>query len=95
MKTIQPISIWKPGGTKDATILNAFVIADNIKDAAQFYFQLLTENKEAIAEGNLTMNGDDYQSWTENEQAWDFVAQKLGVVITGDAIINQVNQENQ
>lgn len=86
MKTIQPISIWKPGGAKDATLLNAFVIGDNIKDTAQFYFQLLTENKENIAEGNLTMKDEVYENWTLNEQAWDFVAQTLGVVITGDHV---------
>lgn len=86
MKTIQPISIWRPGGAKDATILNAFAIGDNLKDSAQFYFQMLTEQKENIAEGNLTMTGETYQNWSDNNQAWDFIAQSLGVVITGDVV---------
>lgn len=86
MKTIQPISIWRPGGHKEAVILNSFVIGDNIKDSAQFYFQLLSEDKQNIAEGNLTMTGETYQAWTQNEQAWDFVANSLGVVITGDVV---------
>jgi hypothetical protein len=37
-----------------------------------------------LSQGNLIMNGDDYQAWETNEYAWSWVAGKLGVVITGE-----------
>lgn len=86
MKTIQPIQIWKNGGLKEALILNSYVVSDNIKDSATFYYALLNENKENIAEGNLSMGGDDYKLWQENTYAWDWIANKLGIIIKGDYI---------
>jgi hypothetical protein len=86
MKTIQPVQIWKSGSLKEAIFLNSYVVSDNIKDSAVFYYSLLNENKENLAEGNLTMGGDDYQGWEQNEYAWDWIASQLGLVITGDEL---------
>lgn len=93
MKTIQPIQIWKNGGLKEAFILNSYVVSDNIKDSATFYYSLLSDNKENLAEGNLTMSGDSYQGWEQNNYAWDWVANQLGLVITGDYVENQENTD--
>ena len=93
MKTIQPIQIWKNGGLKEASILNSYVVSDNIKDSATFYYALLNENKENLAEGNLSMGGDAYQGWEQNEYAWDWIAGQLGLVITGDYVEPTENKD--
>lgn len=85
MKTIQPIQIWKSGALKEATLLNSYVVSDNLVDSALFYYSLATAASEALAEGNLTMSGADYQAWEQNEYAWQWVATQLGLTITGDA----------
>lgn len=83
MKTIQPIVIWSLGQVKQGTILNSYVVSDNLVDAATFYFSISSDS-EMLSQGNLIMNGDDYQAWETNEYAWSWVAGKLGVVITGE-----------
>lgn len=86
---IQPIQIWKNGSLKEAAWLNSFVISDNLKDSASFYYSLssLTQEgnpSEILAEGNLTMIGDDYQSWETNPYAWSWVANKLGLTLINE-----------
>ena len=84
MKQIQPIAIWGQGSTKDATILNAYVVNLQLNQSATFYYQLLSAEKETLAQGNLTMDGDAYQDWQQDEFAWDWVASQLNLTIVGD-----------
>lgn len=86
MKTIQPISIWDAGQNKQATILNAYVVNLQLNQSATFYYQLLSAEKETLAQGNLTMDGDAYQDWQQDEFAWDWVASQLNLTIVGDWI---------
>lgn len=85
MKTIQPIVIWSLGQVKQGTLLNAYVVADNLKDSATFYFSINSDT-EALSQGNLVMQGADYEGFVSNEYAFDWVAGKLGVTITGDFV---------
>lgn len=88
MKTIQPISIWDNGELKQATVLNAYASTVNLGKSATFYYSLHTTDGGMIngmlAQGNLDMTGDDYQAWSEDQYAWDWVAATLKLVITGD-----------
>lgn len=83
MKTIQPIVIWSLGQVKQGTILNAYVVSDNLKDSATFYFAIQSDN-EVLSQGNLVMTGEDYDGFVSNDYAYSWVAGKLGVTITGD-----------
>ena len=84
MKTIESISIWDAGQNKQATILNAYVVHLQLNQSATFYYQLLSAEKETLAQGNLTMDGDAYQDWQQDEFAWDWVASQLNLTIVGD-----------
>jgi hypothetical protein len=86
MKTISPINIWKNGSLEEAVFFNLYVVNDNVKDQAVFYFSLLNGSKTSLAEGNINMSGDDYQGWEQNEYAWNWAAGKLGLTITGDYV---------
>lgn len=95
MKQIQPLSIWGQGSTKDAIILNAYVVHLQLNKSATFYYALLSEAKETLAQGNLTMDGDAYQDWQQDEFAWDWVASQLNLTIVGDWVEPIVAEEIQ
>lgn len=81
MKKVQPIEIWKDGSLRMVTTFRAYVVTDNLIDYAIFYYALGTDSSETLAEGHLTMNGPDYQAWEQNEYAWQWVANQLGLTI--------------
>lgn len=83
MKTIQPISIWDNGKVQEATILNAYCINDNLINSATFYYTLSSESLQQLAQGNLTMQGQDYDDWQTNDYAYDWIAEQLNLVIIG------------
>jgi hypothetical protein len=86
MKTIQAVPIWNNGSSKNATILNAYSVSDNLTDSATFYYALLSSTLEQLAQGNLTMSGADYQAWQQNTFAWDWIASELNLTITGEYV---------
>ena len=91
MKTISPVTSWANGQATEATVLNAYVINDNLVSSATFYYALLSENEdgtigEGVAQGNLTMTGEPYTTWQTNGQAWDYVATSLNLTIIGDYV---------
>lgn len=90
MKKIEPINIWINGETKVAEFLNANGVNVTLGVSATFYWQLFTKvidsegNEvigESISQGNLTMQGEDYQSWNQDIFAWDWIASQLNLVI--------------
>ena len=91
MKKIQPIQVWTNGQVQSATWLNAYVINDNLKDSATFYYSVNASSDDidapgaALSDGNLTMNGDAYQNWNAdpdiNDAAYQWVATTLGLTI--------------
>jgi hypothetical protein len=44
---------------------------------------------QQLAQGNLTMSGDDYSAWEVDNYAWDWIAGQLNLVITGDYVAPQ------
>jgi hypothetical protein len=86
MKTISPVQSWTNGQSVQATILNAYAVNVALGTSAIFYYCLLDDKQVMVAQGNLTMNGDDYQKWSVDSYAWDFIASKLKLTITGDYV---------
>jgi hypothetical protein len=86
MKQIETIQIWDNGQTKEAIKLNAHAVNVNLGKSAVFYYSLLSESNETLAQGNITMDGDAYQAWDNDDIAWSFIAGKLNLVIIGDYI---------
>jgi hypothetical protein len=91
MKLINEVSIWDNGSQKKATILNAYVVNLILNQSATFYYGLSAQNEdgligETLTQGNLSMSGDDYAQWVIDNDAWDYIAKSLNLVITGDYI---------
>jgi hypothetical protein len=86
MKTIEAVQIWDNGQVLEATILNAYCINDNLSTSGTFYYSLLSDAQQQLAQGNLTMTGEDYQAWQTNDYAYDWVAAQLNLTITGDYV---------
>lgn len=92
MKQIQPIQVWKNGEEKQANTFNLILINDDLKSSATFYYQLLASSldeegnvsSEQLADGNVSMSGEDYQNWDDsNDGAYSFCAGKLNLTIVG------------
>jgi len=92
MKSIEPVQAWKNGEQLEANLLNAIIIRDNMQDFAEFYYSLNAggEGTEAmplvigqvVAEGNLTMDGENYLAWdNSNEAAYIYIAEKLNLTL--------------
>jgi len=92
MRKIQPITAWKNGEQLEANLLNAYIINDNLQSSCSFYYSLNAggEGTEALplvigqtlAEGNITMSGQDYLDWdNSNEAAYVYIAEKLNLTL--------------
>jgi len=91
MKTIEAVSIWDNGTVQQATILNAYAVNVTLNTSATFYYSLMAQNSEGfvggiLAQGNLTMTGEAYTDWTVDNYAWDWIAEQLNLVITGEYV---------
>jgi hypothetical protein len=92
MRKIQPVQAWKNGEQLEANLLNAIIINDNLATSCSFYYSLNaggegTEampliNGQVVAEGNITMDGDNYLNWDgENNFAFTYIAEKLNLTL--------------
>jgi len=89
MKQIQPVSIWYNGSFTNANIFNLYVINDNLSTSATFYYALysgtIDELGTKLAEGNLVMDGFDYNAFTtspdSNAYAYQWGATQLNLTI--------------
>lgn len=87
MKTIVPVLIWDNGQNVPALYLMAFSSNVTLGVSANFNYSLLDENQIRIRGGSLLMQGEAYQQWSsDDEYAWDWIAQQLNLTITGDYI---------
>lgn len=91
MKTIEAVSIWDNGQTQTATVLNAYAVNVSLNTSATFYYSLMAQTAEGnvsnqLAQGNLTMTGEAYTDWTVDNYAWDWIAEQLNLVITGEYV---------
>jgi hypothetical protein len=89
MKVIEPVNIWNAGGSKEAIYFDLVCKYDDLKDYATFYYYLYASDMELLASvgGNqpaLTMTGDIYFGWTDNEYAYDWAANELNINIVAD-----------
>ena len=92
MKQIQQVQVWKNGEEKQANAFNLILINDDLAISANFYYQLLASStdedgnvsSEMLADGNVGMNGEDYQNWDDsNDGAYTYCAGKLNLTIVG------------
>jgi hypothetical protein len=91
MKNISPVSIWKNGQNKTASILDAIIINDNLSSSCTFYWMLKEADSvvdeqtvagQTLADGNVTMSGDDYDNWDgSNDYAFEYIAEQINVTI--------------
>ena len=85
MKAIQPVLIWANGVNSQATQLSLSIVNDNLDTSATLYYQLLSEDGTQLAQGNLTIEGEEYQSWGEasdiNSDAYVIAATKLALTL--------------
>lgn len=94
MKKIQPVQIWSSGSLQTGSLLNAYIIYDNLLDTANFYWAIWSSDLEgkpvplliqSLAEGNLTMVEPDYSVWGSttdiNQAAYEWIAAKLSLTL--------------
>jgi hypothetical protein len=85
MKKIQPVSIWYNGIMVMATIFNMNSINDNLTSSATFYYQMFTSQNQQVAEGNLVMEGFDYEAYStspdSNAYAYQWGATQLNIIL--------------
>jgi hypothetical protein len=84
MKEITPIQVWQNGEVVEAKILNAYAVSVTLDQGASFYYGLLTESKQTVAQGNLIMDSETYDQWERDSFAWDWIASQLNLTILGD-----------
>jgi hypothetical protein len=92
MKSIEPVTAWKNGEQLEANLLNAYIINDNLATSCSFYYSLNISGDgteamplvlgQVVAEGNITMSGEDYLAWdNSNEAAYAYIAEKLNLTL--------------
>jgi len=68
-----------------ATIFNMNSISDNLSTNATFYWQLFNDTNIQLAQGNLTMDGFDYEAYStspdSNAYAYQWGAGKLNITL--------------
>lgn len=91
MKTIEPIQIWNNGQVKTASVFDATANV-MLNNCATFNYNIYSiENNilSIVTSGSIYMNPDIYQTWEQDDIAWDFVANSLNLIITGNYIAPQ------
>ena len=87
MKAIQPVQIWANGSVQTGNFIDAYIIHDNLKDSAQFYWGIYTEETSGnlLSQGNLILTGEDYLLWDTsndiNQAAYDWICFQLGLTL--------------
>lgn len=99
MKIIEPVSIWNNGLSKEATILMANAANVTLNKSATFWWALYNQSEEtnlltSLTSGFLEMEGEEYEAWENDSVAWDFVAGKLNLTITGDYVAPVIEEES-
>ena len=90
MKQIEPVTVWSNGQEVQATILNAYVVGDNLKSEATFTYAIGNASNDTanlmvtLVGGTITMTGQAYVDYQTNQYAWDWVATKLNLTIVGE-----------
>lgn len=95
-KQISPVNVWVNGQSKSAQYLQVTGINDNYESSATNYWQMFTmvvdaegveSVGEAVAQGNLTISGEEYIAWGDqpamaiNDWIYNWVASQLNLTI--------------
>lgn len=86
MKEIQPVTMWN--GVK-GIYLNTWAENVTLGVSAVFSYNILNASQERLVEGSLTMTGEAYAGWgNDDEYAWEWAASKdqLNLTIIGDYV---------
>jgi hypothetical protein len=86
MKNIKPITAWVKGEIVTATVFNLRPIYGELFQFTNFYYQLLDNNLAVVADGNLNLEGQDYQAWGDDDYPYVWAAKQLNLTITGDYV---------
>jgi hypothetical protein len=96
MKQIEPKDIWTNGEVKVGEFFQVQGIQDNYDTYASNHWSVYTKvldpegieiAGEKIADGNLTISGQDYQDWGNqpasgiNEWIYDWSAEQLNLIL--------------
>jgi hypothetical protein len=87
MKAIQPVQIWFNGQVQTGNWINAYIIKDNLKDTAIFYWAIFTSetNSAQISQGELIMVEPDYSIWDStadiNAAAYAWICDQLSLTL--------------
>jgi hypothetical protein len=79
MRNITPVQIWSNGQSKNASVLVARIINDDLSASCTFYYELkeadtivppveeggpsTTISGSRLTDGNISMTGNDYLTW--------------------------------
>jgi hypothetical protein len=86
MKKIKAVKIWYNGSFIEAIQFQLNAINVNLESSATFYYALFSEDNIKLTEGNLYMEGQDYQNWQNDEFAWTWAENKLKLEIIPEII---------
>lgn len=85
-KAIQPVSVWANGETKQANLIQAYLVFDDLINVARFFYSLCDkkeESTEVLTSGNVSITGEDYTAWGEsgdiNDEAFTYICQILNL----------------
>ena len=96
MKTIESIPTWVKGQAVTATIFNLRPIHGELFKFTDFCYQLLDEKMAVVADGNLSLSGEEYQAWGDSDNyPFEWAAEKLNLVITGDYVAQVIASSNE
>ena len=95
MKTISPVQVWFNGQEVQSTVLSAIAQNDNLQNTATFMYQLMQEITmpgssyaylQPVVTNYLTMTGEAYEAWGDNDYAYAWIAEQLNLTITGEYV---------
>jgi hypothetical protein len=86
MRKIKSIKSWINGQFIEATQFQLTAINVNLENSANFYYGLYSDENIKVANGNLFMEGQDYQNWQNDQYAWDWAATKLNLELLPELI---------
>ncbi len=90
--SIQPVQIWTNGQASSGNFIDASIVNDNLSNYAQFYWVISSvtgtgenENKQALAQGNTSISGTDYDTWGQagdvNLAAYEYICTQLNLTL--------------
>lgn len=91
--SIQPVDIWQNGESQTGNFIDASIVNDNLKDYAQFYWNISkvttdadgNETKQSLTQGNSTISGEAYDIWGSasdvNLAAYQYICSQLNLTL--------------